>query len=243
MNAEQFATPATLEVSQDAVNVVEVQNPTAEEMVSLTSSIKANFNCKVDVKATEFKFRKSVDKDTKIETLRKPVELAVPYPSVEGIIDILEHGGKQLELLMDAVESVVNATARDMLYDDLSLTAATFPVDKLSWAAISEIPKAQRRGGGIPKETWDDFAADYIECMPSITGKSVQAVSNAAKLMLGKLQAAKTNEPVLNLVIEQLSVYMEHGPNSSEFIDCVDFLLKKAETFLNVSTEDLLANL
>jgi len=223
--------------------VIKAVNPSNEEMVALLDTIKINYDFDVTTKATQFNFKKSKDKDTGIETVRQPVVLAMPYPSVQGIVAILEAGGKGLELLLDAMESVVNTQARDLLQEDTSINAATFPVDKVSWDVISKIPKAQRRGGGIPKETWEAFGQDYVECMPAITGKKVEQVANAAKILVSKLSGVKTNEAVLNLMVEQLAIYAENSPNIEDFEECVEFLLQKADTFLNVSAEDLLANL
>ena len=223
--------------------VVEVKNPSEEEMKAILEHVKVNYNFDVDVKPVTFNFKKSLDKETGIETIRKPVNLAIPYPSVQGIIAILEKGGKELELLIEVMEFTVNNEARNILYDDLTLTAATFPVDKISWEAIANLPKAQRRGGGIAKEIWEAFAQDYTEVMPAATGKTVEQVANAAKILLSKLTQVRTNEPVLQLLIEQLAVYAEASPNIEEYQDCVAFLLNKAEAYLNLSPEELLANL
>lgn len=223
--------------------VISVENPTTEEMVALCENIKVNYDFNVITRAVKFNFKKSKDKLSGIETVRESVELALPYPSMEGIVAILEGGGKGLELLVEAIEGVVNAAARDIIADDTALNAATFPVDKVSWEFISNMPKAQRRGGGIPKETWEGFAQDYVEVMPEVTGKTIDQVANAAKILAGKLTAVRTNEPVLQLLVEQLAVYAEASPNAEEFQDCIAFLLNKAETFLNVSPEELLANL
>lgn len=225
------------------VVVVEVANPTTEEAASLAHEIKANFDFDVTVKPVMFNFKKSKDKDTGIETLRKPVQLAVPYPSVQGIVAILEAGGKELDLLIEAMENVVNTAAREILYEDLTLTAATFPVERLSWLAIASVPKVQRRGGGIPKDTWDAFCQDYCEVMPAAAGKTPEQCANAAKILGQKLQPVKTNEAVIQLLVTQLAIYAEATPNLEEFSDCVEFLLAKADAFLNVSEEELLANL
>lgn len=223
--------------------IIDVQNPSKEELAGLVENIKVNFDFDVNVKDVTFNFKKSKDKATGIETIRNPVLLAVPYPSVQGIVDILEKGGKGLDLLIEAMETVVNQAAREVLYDDTALTAATFPVDKLSWEHIANIPKVQRRGGGIPKEVWEAFQADYIEVMPEATGKTVEQVANAAKILVGKLAAVRTNEPVLQLLVEQLAVYTEKSENIEDYKECVEFLVNKADTFLNVSPEELLANL
>ena len=223
--------------------VIEVQNPSTEEMAIITSEIKVNYDFAVDVKPVIFNFKKTKDKDSGIETVRKPVNLAIPYPSVDGIVNILEKGGKGLELLIEAMEAVVNSVARDMINEDTSLNAATFDANKLAWEVIASMPKATRRGGGIPKETWEAFVTDYVEVMPEATGKSVEQCANAAKILFNKLAQVKTNEPVLELLIEQLAIYSEATPNMEEYGVCVDFLLTKAETYMNISPEELLANL
>lgn len=223
--------------------IIEVTNPTAEEMVGITEHIKVNYDFDVNVKAVKFNFKKTKDADTGLITERRPVELAIPYPTVDGIVSILEAGGKGLELLLESMETVVNSAARDVLFEATDLTASTFPVEKVSWEFIANIPKAQRRGNGIPKEIWDAFKADYIEVMPGVTGKTIDQTANAARILAGKLQQARTNEPVLQLLVAQLAIYAENSPNIEEFADCVEFLATKADTFLNVSEEELLANL
>lgn len=235
----------TTQVTDDGVtqNVIAAPNPTKEEMEVILADLKVNYDAQVDTKQVQFNFKKSTDKETGIETVRNAVQLAMPYPSIEGIVAILEAGGKQLELLQEAIEKVINDAARELLYEDVTLTAGTFPTGKISWDAISQQPKAQRRGGGIPKETWEGFAQDYVDVMPEITNKTVEQVANAAKILMGKLAQVKTNEPVLQLLVGQLAVYADNSPNATEYQECIEFLLNKAETFLNVSDEELLANL
>jgi len=237
----QLGEPTSSEQSKQ--HIIEVQNPTAEEMTGICETINVNYDFSVVTKPVNFNFKKSTDKVTGIETIRNSVQLAMPYPSIEGIVHILEEGGKGLELLQEAVENVVNSAARELLYEDVTLNAATFPVEKLSWEFIANLPKAQRRGGGIPKETWEGFAQDYVEVMPELTGKTIEQVANAAKILASKLTQVRTNEPVLQLLVAQLALYAENSPNVEEYQECVAFLLQKADTFLNISEEELLANL
>jgi len=228
---------------EDKTVIIEVANPNDEEMGELLKNIQIGYDAEVDVKKVIFNFKKTKDKDTGIETLRRPVELAIPYPSMEGLVTILQKGGKGLELLTEAIEGVITSAAREILSEGLALTAATFPVEKLSWEFIANLPKSQRRGGGIPKETWEAFAVDYISVMPAATDKNVEQVTRAAKILVGRLAAVKTNEPVLNLLVQMLAIYLENSKNAAEFMEVVEFLLDKADTYLNVTDEDLLANL
>jgi len=82
-----------------------------------------------------------------------------------------------------------------------------------------------------------------VEVMPNATGKTVEQCTNAAKILQSKLGAVRTNEPVLTLLVEQLAVYADKSSNAEEYQECVAFLLQKAETFLNVTDEELLSNL
>jgi len=246
MNAiPETINPQVTEAATDPAKPVTIPavNPTADEMVALLESIKVNHDFQVDVKPVKFNFKKQVDKESGIETIRQAVELALPFPSVEGIIAILESGGKQLELLTDAIEGVITAQARDIISDDTGINASNFPLDKITWEAIANMPKAQRRGGGIPKEVWEGFSQDYVEVMPTVTGKTVEQISNMAKILMNKLTQVRTNDDVLKLVIEQLAVYADNSPNVEEYKECVEFLLNKADLFLNVSPEELLAGL
>ena len=240
---ENAATAAEVEVTEPSQVVIEANNPSTEEMAGITETIKVNYDFSVDVKPVTFNFKKSKDKDTGIETIREAVQLAIPYPSVDGIVAILENGGKELELLQDAIGDVINAQARELLYEDTAMSAATLPVDKLSWKFIANMPKAQRRGGGIPKETWEAFGKDYIAVMPAATGKNTEQVTNMAKILTTKLANVKTNKDVLELVVEQITIYADNSENVADFADCVEFLAKKADDLLNVSPEELLAAL
>lgn len=241
---------ATEDSSTDARENTEVRTiapevvPSKEEMEALCKDIKENFKSNVSVKPTVFRFKTSKDEDTGVETKREPLELPIPYPNVEGIIGILESGDeKQIALLTEAVEAVVTGVARSLISDDLTINATNLPVDKLSWEAISAMPKPQRSGGGIAKEVWEDFGKDYIKVMPEATGKNVEQVTRAAKLLTGKLASVKTNKPVLQLLVEQLTIYTDASSRADEFTQCVAFLVDKADSLLNATEEELLANL
>lgn len=255
---QDYATEAVTEEAEAAstteakitTNIIEVENPSTEEMEVITSGIKANYEFNVDVKPVNFTFKKSLDKDSKIETVRNAVQLAVPYVSVQGLIDIIQgdhlkegEANKGLALLMEAAEGIVNTAARNILYEDTALNASNFPIERISWEAIANLPKAQRRGGGIPKEVWEAFATDYCETMPELTGKTIPQVTNAAKMLQNKFSAVKTNFDVLNLLVEQLGIYADGSENAGDYTDCIEFLVEKADTLLNVTQEELLAAL
>ena len=210
---------------------------------SQNQNIQANFDNTVDVKEYKFHFKTVKDKESGIETKRPTIELKLPVPSVEGIIAILEAGGKQLELLQSAVSDIVVAQARSLLSDNENMTADNFPYAQCTWEFVANMPEAEKRGRGIPKEVWEEFAADYIEVMPSITGKTSEQVALAAKLFLNRLQQVKTNKPVIGKLREQLAIYANNSKQAENFADCIKFLDDKANDLLEADETALLANL
>lgn len=224
------------------VLTVESVNPTQEELAQIISVISEEVGAAYSVTAQEFKFRKAKNSDGK-EFNRTPLTLPVITPTVSYISSILEQGGKEVELLLDAVSSVINSQYRSLLSDDEAgeLNASNFPLDKVTWEYIANIPKATR-GAGIPKETWEAFIEDYCAVMPEATGKEPEKIARAAELLKNKMAAIKTQENVINFLVQQLSVYVEASDNAAQYSDCVDFLLKKAEQYL-AKDEDILDNL
>ena len=267
--AEDTATEVALESAAsepvDPAPAVAATEPTKVDIKAIGAKIQANYDFNVDVKAVTFHFKKVKDEETGTEVKRASIELALPYPSVQGIIDILEGSNdtetrkdeagndveveinknhdRQMELLMEAVESVVTTNARALIADDESITAENLDVSKLSWLAIACMPKTTRTGGGIPKEIWEAFVADYVDIMPEVTGKKLVAIQNAGKIILNKFAAVKTNHPVLEMLVDQLAIYMENSADAEVYAENVAFLLKKADELMNITDEQLLAAL
>lgn len=214
----------------------------------MSETIQANFDKNVDMKEMKFHFKSQKLTDAQGndtgETFKRPtVEVTLPVPSVEGLIAIIEAGGKQLELLQEVAADVIASAARDIINEKEDVTQDNFPMDKITWEFIANMPKAERRGGGISKESWDDFCKDYITVMPAITGKPVEAVTNASKIYLNKFASVKTNKKILNLLKDQLGLYLDNSPNAETHVECVKFLVEKAERLLQISDEELLSNL
>jgi hypothetical protein len=168
------------------------------------------------------------------------VELKLPVPSVEGIVAILEKGGKELELLQDAMYDVIRSQAASIVSDDEKVSQANFPTSSVLWSAIANMPKADRRSSAIDATVWEAFAKDYIEVMPSVTGKSVEAVTNATVVYLKKFAIVKTNKDVISKLKDQLALYLEHSKNVEQFQEILDLLISKADSYLSANDVELL---
>jgi hypothetical protein len=202
------------------------------------AAVQANFDKFNDSKEYKFHFKKD-----NLGNKRETIELNLAVPSVEGVIRILETGGKQLDLLLAAVGDVIASQARSILNENEAMIASAFPLEQCSWEAIANMPEAEKRGRGIPKEVWEDFAADYLSVMPGVTGKTEEQITLAAKLLVNKFNSVKTNKPVVKKLKEQLAIYTNGSPNAEQFSDCIKFLDEKAEALLAADEAAMLANL
>lgn len=199
------------------------------------TEVTANFDNTIDQKDFTFHFKKD-----KLGNKRPSVELKLPVPSVEGIIDILNKGGKELELLQDAIYDVIRSQAASIVSDDEKISQATFPSAQVLWSAIANMPKADRRSSSIDASVWEAFAKDYIDTMPGVTGKTVEAVTNATVVYLKKFSIVKTNKDVIGKLKDQLALYMEHSKNVEQFGEILELLVSKADSYLNANDVELL---
>lgn len=242
-NPDAITSPTPTPNESDVATAEANAQAAAELKAKRLADVKAKFDNTVDVKEVSFYFRTVTDEKTKVKTKRPTVEMPVPVPSFEGIIKILENGGKGAELLQEAVAQVVIDQAREWVNDNENASADNAPYDKFTWEAIANLPKAERRGGGIPKETWDDFAAEYVSIMPSLTNKTKEQVELAAKVFVSKFVNAKTNKPVLKVLQDQLAIFVANTQKAEELEQPIVWLSNKLETLINTDDSNLLNNL
>lgn len=193
----------------------------------------------------KFTFRKVKD-ELGTETRRPTVLLTLPMPTVDGILAALKDE-KQRDYLLEIVGSAVIESARQQVNDETKPVNKQEDLDtsKLTLAYLANVPKAERRGGGIPKTLWEAFEKDYISVMPAIASKTEEQVTKAAKIFVAKLQPAKTNKPVITLLMTQLDLWFAGTTEGAqeEFMDIYEFLKEKGDTFLGLTDEDLTKNL
>lgn len=217
------------------------------------------------MKPYEFKFRAVKDKDNKIvykkdatgailkdaagnpiPDKRAPLNLMLPIPTVDGIHAALADV-KQQEFLIQVLESVIYDAAKEQINDeDLKIEDQSgIRLDRLTIAALANMPASQRRGGGISAEMWEAFSKDFNAIMPKITGKDTTKIGNAAKFLVGRLQGAKNVKPMLIALRDYLNLWFTSTSpeNQEELAPVYTFLSEKAEVFLAQDEESMLANI
>lgn len=243
--------------------IVDEKAAAAAAQEALKQRIQAKYDNSITVMPASFFFKTQevidpVTKKPEIEikdgkevkkTRRRPtVNLLLPVQSVEGIVNILsngdtEQGKKDLALLLDVVQEAQIQRARELVNEDENISQENFPMEKISWAEIANMPRGERRGGGISKETWEDFGKDYLAVMPEVLSKPVETIEKHVSILLNKLNLVRDRKEVLELMRSNLALYLTKSSNAENFQECVEFLEKKAKNFLEFDTSQYLQNL
>jgi len=207
-------------------------------------------NFKSEVKELEYHFKKekirNAEGDVIGEGKKLPsVKLGLSILTPEGLLEVIQAGGKELELLMDAVEEITYNAGRDLINDlraknpEKDIEPSMIDLAKLAWSVIANIPRAERRGLGLSDEDWESFAADYRSIMPKATGKDVDRIEKHIQLFKKKFYPCRNHKKALGVLADMLSLWavssstMEDNKEVYEYLKGrVDVLLAEEEKVL-----------
>jgi hypothetical protein len=197
----------------------------------------------------KFSFKKSTIKDpeTGEDVKRPPITLTVPVPTFDGVVKALEEDSatesrKVTNFLLDLIEDAIKDRVREQLTGEKPVMAQDqLNLAELTLTYIANLPKAERTGGGISKETWGEWEADYIAVMSPIRGE--EKATKAAKLFTARLTPVRSDKKVLEFLRGQLNVWASKSENNEEFLDVFTYLDSKCSELMNRDSEALLSAL
>jgi len=206
----------------------------------MTQAIETKFN---------FKARKITDSEGKeIGKTKKQPSLIInlPQPTAMEAAEFLmledttdEKGvvtvNKVKSLILDAIQEIVRNQAKNQLDDlidsfgsdeTLTVSAESIDYDKLSLDYIANLPPAQRGARAIPDEDWESFFANYLQVLVVATGKPEEKIKNHLDL-LKKPTRVKNNKDALNVLVEQIDVYLTASQAVEDTGECASRLRGK----------------
>jgi hypothetical protein len=197
-----------------------------------------------------FKTPKGEDGKPATDELGNPIPkkpsfvVTVPVPSLDGVLASLRDE-KQREYILDLIAQDVYRGVRAQINDATDAGKEIKSSDDLDFSKLTieyfaNQPPAERRGGGIAKEVWEDWGKDYLAVMPGATGKTVEKVETAMTLFIKKFQPVKTNKKILAVLQEQLATWAATTGNLEDFLDVYEFLNNKIEVLLQQDEAALL---
>ena len=253
-----FAEAATAETAGNASATAAAPSPAPTNGAPAEKKIPESPIPGTIFKPTKYHFKKD-----ELGEKRPTVELLIPVPTMEGIIarmqdetrtkndkgeeDKLTNGEKVQNLILELLADLTANHGRLQVADEKNPVNKQEELDlsKLDLTYIANIPPAERRGGGISKETWEAFFKDYTTVMQEVTGKKKEQVENAAKLLVARLQPVKTQKKILAFLKDQLNLWFTSTSDEAreELGEVQEFLTNKIDEFSKRDEAELLANL
>jgi hypothetical protein len=195
-------------------------------------------------KSFKFNFKKRTIKDENGQTIgeiaKKPsIEVALPVLSTAGVIEALQAGGKEAEVILDAVNFVFYQAARQQFDDvienmtnpDDEVKASDLNFDKLQLSYLANLPPATRGGAAISEDEWNFFFQDYLSVMVAATGKEERRIANQIE-HFKKPNRCKANQAVLEVLVDQLSIYITKSANIEDTAQAAERLMGKFQGWI-----------
>lgn len=196
-------------------------------------------------KTFKFNFKSRAIKDESGKeigrTKKQPsVEVDLPILSADEIIELLATGGKESELIVSAVSDIIYGAARQQ-FDEViesfgdnqekEVNASMLDYDKLTLSYVASIPASQRGTTALSEEDWVLFFEDYVAVMVAATGKEEARIKNHINIFKKPVKV-KANKEVLNVLVDQLDIYLASSANLEDTGTCAARLRAKFAKWL-----------
>lgn len=196
-------------------------------------------------KSFKFNFKKRTIKDENGQTIgevaKKPsVEVDLPVLSTSGVIEALQAGGKEAEVILEAVNFIFYQAARQQFDDvienlaspDDEVKSSDLNFDKLQLSYLANLPPATRGGASISEDEWNYFFSDYMAVMVAATGKEERRIANQIE-HFKKPNRCKANQAVLEVLVDQLSIYVSKSAAIEDTAQAAERLMGKFQGWID----------
>jgi hypothetical protein len=222
----------------DFLKMADVQTP--EQAIGSATSKEFNFFFRTD------KIRDDEGKVIGNGRKHPDVKAVLPIPTYKQIAHFLHEGGKEAELILDALTDAIDRAARAQINDfretqglDKDFTATHFDLAKLSITAIANTPKSERAGAAISDEDWTAFLDDYSHVMVHVVGYEDRKVKLAVMHFKVQLRRIKNDKPAVQKLLDLLNVWAAKTENLEDHMACYDDLTKRAAKYLKAEEKNV----
>lgn len=169
-----------------------------------------------------------------IKTKRESVELQLPMPTLDGLVDLLNKGdSKAIAGLLGIIKDSIIAQARQQVDDDEKITQATLDTSKLTMDYIFSLPPSQRASTVPDDSLFKLFEKDYMEVMAAVQAEKTTAqISTARDLFLKKFTPVKEKPDVITALRGYLALWYASTTLQEELADLFEYLNKRADALL-----------
>lgn len=173
------------------------------------------------------------------------VKAMLPVPTSDQLISLLQTGGKEAELIHDAVRDYISSAAKNQIADwregqpaDATFTATNFNLDGLTLTAIANMPKSDRKSNAISDEDWTAFLDDYHQTMVNKVGYEEKRVKLAMAHFKVRLNRIKNDKSAVKKLVDLLNIWADKTEALEDHLSCYEDLTKRAERFLKADEKN-----
>lgn len=174
------------------------------------------------------------------------VKGVLPIPTYPQMIEFLQQGGKEAELMLDALVDQIDKAARAQINDwreanglDKDFTATAFDLNKLTVTAIANTPRSERAGSAISDEDWTAMLDDYQHVMVHVVGYEEKKVKLAVMHFKVQLRRIANDKPAVQKLLDLLNVWASKTENLEDHTACYEQLVKKALKYLKAEDKNV----
>jgi len=167
------------------------------------------------------------------------VKAVLPIPTFAELAAHLKDGGKEAELILEAVTGMIDGAGRAQIQDwrennptDATFTATNFDLTKLTLTSIAATPRGERGGAAISDEDWTAMLDDYHHVMTQVVGYEEKKVKLAILHFKVQLRRIKNDKPAVQKLLDLLNVWASKTENLEDHTACYEDLTKRAAKYL-----------
>lgn len=216
----------------------------------------------VEMKDTNFNFRKDKDLETKHKdnpkvygkTKRKTFKMQLPYLTKAGVVAAMSQDDKSTQLIVDLANEAIVNRGRGLIADKLDgdtfntetsswgieLKPEMFPLEQFSFHAIANLPKSER-GAGISKEQFAEFAEDYVAVMssdaavlatPDKKKRTPEVLAKHSSILQRKFNDVRSRKDIIKQMLGFLDVWAQVSENLEQHQEVYEFLQAKGNQLM-----------
>lgn len=174
------------------------------------------------------------------------VKATFPIPTYQDMIALLQQGGKEAELMHEALIAEIDRAARNQINDfreekglDVDFTPSMFNLDKLSITAIANTPRGERGGPAISDEDWTAFLEDYKTTMVEKVGYDPKKTALAQVHFKVQFRRIKNDKAAVTKLLDLLNVWATNTENLEDHAAVYEDLAKRAKKYLTAEERNV----
>lgn len=170
----------------------------------------------------------------KTKVKRPTVDLAVPVPTLDGLIKLLNEGdATKIAGLLSVLEGVIYTEAKAQVDDDESITQEKLDLSKLTLDYILSLPPTQRSSTAPSEEQWKLFEADYPTVMAAVQpDKTAQQIALARDIFIKKINPAKEKPDLIRALKNYLALWFTNTQQQEELSTVFEYLNNRADNLM-----------